>query len=134
MGRKFAVEIVTPERVVLSEQAESLVVPAEKGYLGVLAGHAPLLCALRPGEVRLRTERGERLLATGGGFLEVLRDKATLLVDSLEEAAAIDVPRAEAALRRSREELAAARTEAAREEARAAMERARNRLRVASRK
>ncbi|HXG60507.1 MAG TPA: ATP synthase F1 subunit epsilon [Planctomycetota bacterium] len=134
MARKFAVEIVTPERVVLSEEAESLVVPAEKGYLGILAGHAPLLCTLRPGEVRLKTDRGERLFATGGGFLEVARNKATLLVDSLEEASAIDVPRAEAALRRAREELAAARTETAREEARAAMERARNRLRVASRK
>lgn len=134
MAKKFAVEIVTPERVVLSEEAESLVVPAEKGYLGVLAGHAPLLCTLRAGEVRLKTARGERLFATGGGFLEVVRNKATLLVDSFEEAAAIDVPRAEAALRRAQEALGAARTERARQEARDAMERARNRLRVASRK
>ncbi|MFN3484971.1 MAG: ATP synthase delta/epsilon chain alpha-helix domain-containing protein, partial [Planctomycetota bacterium] len=67
-------------------------------------------------------------------FLEVVRNKATLLVDSFEEAAAIDVPRAEAALRRAQEALGAARTERARQEARDAMERARNRLRVASKK
>ena len=51
MARNFKVEIVTPEKLVFSEEVEALVVPAERGYLGVLAGHAPLLCSLHPGEI-----------------------------------------------------------------------------------
>ena len=54
MAKKFKTEIVTPERLVFSEEIESLVIPAERGYLGVLAGHAPLLCTLQPGAITIR--------------------------------------------------------------------------------
>ena len=54
MAKTFRLEIVTPEKIVFSEDVVSLVAPAENGYLGVLAGHAPLLCTLKPGEIRIR--------------------------------------------------------------------------------
>ena len=54
MARKFKIEIVTPEKLVFSEEIESLVIPAERGYLGVLAGHAPLLATLQPGEITIK--------------------------------------------------------------------------------
>lgn len=133
MARKFKVEIVTPEKVVFSAEAESLVIPAERGYLGVLAGHAPLLCTLQPGEILVRGGgEGDRRFATSGGFVEVTPQKASLLTESVEETSGIDAARARKALERARERLASADRAVDRERARASLERAQNRLRLAS--
>jgi F-type H+-transporting ATPase subunit epsilon len=134
MARKFKVEIVTPEKVSFSEEVESLVVPAERGYLGVLAGHAPLLCALRPGEIRMIQDGHERWFATSGGFMEVAGNKASLLVESAEPVEEIDLPRARESLQRAQERLASADKLLDRERAVASLERARNRVQVASKR
>ena len=133
MAKKFKTEIVTPEKLVFSEEIESLVVPAERGYLGVLAGHAPLLATLQPGEITIKgSSKGELHFATSGGFLEVTPGKAVLLTESAEEAAQIDVPRAEESKKRAEERLAvAAPKEVDKSRAKAALERAMNRLKVA---
>lgn len=133
MGKKFKVEIVTPEKLVFSEEAESLVVPAERGYLGVLAGHAPLLCTLQPGEILIRGEKGDLHYATSGGFMEVTPQKASLLTESAEETSGIDVARCEKALARAKERLASADKGIDKERAKEALERAQNRLKLASR-
>lgn len=132
MARKFKVEIVTPEKVGFSEEVESLVVPAERGYLGVLAGHAPLLCTLRPGEIRILKDGVEEYFATSGGFMEVTPRKTSLLVESAESVKELDVPRAQEAVQRARERLASAEKSVDRRRAEASLERAQNRLRVAS--
>ena len=134
MARKFKVEIVTPEKRVFSEEVESLVVPAERGYLGVLAGHAPLLCTLQPGEIRMIRDGGEICFSTGGGFMEIAGGKASLLTESAEPAAEIDVPRAQEAVQRARERLSSAGKGIDRDRARASLERAQNRLRAASKR
>ena len=132
MAKKFRIEIVTPEKIVFSEEIESLVIPAERGYLGVLAGHAPLLCTLRPGEITLRGEKGEVHFATSGGFMEVTPQKAVLLTESAEDVAAIDLERAEDSKKRALERLApGSGKDVDRARARAALERAQNRLRLA---
>jgi F-type H+-transporting ATPase subunit epsilon len=131
MAKKFKTEIVTPEKVVFSEEIESLVIPAERGYLGVLAGHAPLLCTLQPGEIRIKGDRGEQHYSTSGGFMEVTPGKAVLLTESAEEASAIDVKRAEEAKKRAEDRLAAATKDVDKARARAALERAQNRLKIA---
>ena len=132
MARKFKVEIVSPEKVLFSEEAESLVIPAERGYLGILASHAPLLAALKPGEIRMTVDGDERWLATSGGFVEVTPEKTTLLVDSAEPVKEIDVPRAQEALKRAQEHLASTQPGVDRDRAAAAKERAQNRLKTAS--
>jgi F-type H+-transporting ATPase subunit epsilon len=132
MGKKFKVEIVTPERLALSAEAESLVVPAERGYLGVLAGHAPLLCTLRPGEISLRADGRETHFATGGGFLEVTPQKVVLLTESVEEAGSIDAARAGKARDRAQERIASHDKGVDPARARLSLERAQNRLRLAS--
>lgn len=134
MAKKFKVEIVTPEKLVFSEDVESLVVPAERGYLGVLAGHAPLLCSLRPGEIKVVRDGAESWLATAGGFMEVAGGKASLLTDSAEPVAEIDLPRAQEALKRAQERLGAAAKGVDRDRAQAALERAQNRVRTASKR
>ncbi len=131
MAKKFRTEIVTPEKVVFSEEIESLVIPAERGYLGVLAGHAPLLCTLKPGAITIRGDRGEQHFSTGGGFMEVTPAKAVLLTESAEEVSTIDLKRAEEAKKRAQERLASADKAVDKERARAALDRAQNRLRVA---
>ncbi len=132
MEKKYRIEIVTPEKLVFSEEAESLVVPAERGYLGVLAGHAPLLCTLRPGEISIRREGADLRFATSGGFMEVTPKKATLLTESVEEVSTIDAGRAREAMGRARERLASRDASVDRARAQAALERARNRARLAS--
>ena len=133
MAKKFKTEIVTPERIVFSEEIESLVIPAERGYLGVLAGHAPLLASLQPGEITIKgAAKGELHFATSGGFMEVTPGKAVLLTESAEEVAAIDVARAEESKKRAQERLAiAAGKDVDKTRAKAALERAVNRLKLA---
>ena len=131
MAKKFKTEIVTPEKVVFSEEIESLVIPAERGYLGVLAGHAPLLCTLQLGEIRIKGDKGEQHFSTSGGFMEVTPGKAVLLTESAEEVSTIDVKRAEEGKKRAEERLTATAKDVDKERAKAALERAQNRLRIA---
>jgi F-type H+-transporting ATPase subunit epsilon len=134
MARKFKVEIVSPEKLLFSEEVESLVVPAERGYLGVLASHAPLLAALRPGEIRMVRDGDDSWYAVSGGFMEVTLEKTTLLVDTAEPVAEIDIARAQEALKRAQERLASADEAVDRDRAREARDRAQNRLRAASKR
>ncbi len=134
MAKKFKTEIVTPEKVLFSEEIESLIAPADRGYLGVLAGHAPLLTTLQPGEITIRRESGEVRFATGGGFMEVTPGKAVLLTESAEDADSIDVPRAEKARDRAIERLATPSKDVDADRAQHSKDRALNRIRTASKK
>jgi F-type H+-transporting ATPase subunit epsilon len=133
MAKKFRTEIVTPEKVVFSEEIESLVIPAERGYLGVLAGHAPLLASLQAGEITIKgSPKGELHFATSGGFMEVTPGKAVLLTESAEDVTAIDIARAEESKKRAQERLAlGAGKDVDKGRAKAALDRAQNRLRLA---
>lgn len=129
----FNLDIVTPETTVYSGTVESLRAPGTEGGFGVLARHHPMLAGLTVGEIIYREEGAPpKRMATSGGFAEVRRDKVTLLVETAEGAAEIDVARAEAALARAKERLAQQRADeidVARAEV--ALARAINRLRVA---
>jgi len=103
----FPLDIVTPEKTILSENVASLQIPAAEGSMGILAGHAPLLAELSVGECLVRLANGaEEQLVIAGGFVEVSRERVTVLADSAEFAANIDVDRAEQALARARDMLA----------------------------
>ena len=83
MAKTFRLEIVTPERLVFSDEIVSLVVPAYEGYLGVLAGHAPLLCTLEKGRIEVKKDKGGQDFKTSGGFMEVTPQKTIILADSM---------------------------------------------------
>ena len=134
MAKTFKLEIVTPEKLVFSEDIVSIVVPAEEGYLGVLAGHAPLLASPKPGEIKIRRESGDMLFATSGGFMEVLPKKTSILCESAESPESIDAARAEKAKSRAKDRLAHPAKETDRERAEASVGRAENRIRVAKKK
>ncbi len=94
-------DVVTIERVVFSGDADMVIAPGVEGELGILPQHAPLITALHPGELRIKHGPDEQLLAIGGGYMEVLGDRVTVLADSAEKADEIDVARAEAARERA---------------------------------
>lgn len=94
MSKKITLEVVTPERTVLREQVDSLVVPAAQGYMGVLPGHAPIVAQLTIGVLSYKIDGKEYTAAVSGGFMEVAEDKAVLLADTAELAEEIDVERA----------------------------------------
>ena len=133
MAETIKLEVVTPERVVVSEDTEYIEMPGSTGYLGILPGHAPLLTELLPGEMSYRTGAQAKRLAVGWGLAEVLPHQVTLLVQVAERAEEIDVARAQAAKERAEEALRLA-GESGDLEAQTALQRATARLEVAGKK
>ena len=101
----LTLEIVTPERKVLSEAVDSVVIPGAKGYLGVLPGHAPLLTGLMIGEMSYTQDGKEHTLAVAEGYAEVLRDRVSILAERCEKSFEIDLERAERSKKRGEEAL-----------------------------
>ena len=100
----------------------------------MLAGHAPLMTALTIGLIKVEHDNGDlEYIATSGGFMEVNRDKVTILADTAERSEDIDVVRAEAAIQQARHDLESG-AAVDYEDARTTLERATNRLRVAQNK
>ena len=133
MTDTIRLEIVTPEKAVVSEEAQIVMAPGILGEFGVLTGHTPFMTTLKMGAVHYRTTDGaERFVFVSGGFAEALPDKVTILAESAERRVDIDLERAQSALSRARERLA---REDAKdidfERARAALERALFRVKLA---
>lgn len=97
----LVLDIVTVERQVLSAEVDMVTAPGVEGELGILPRHAPLITALAEGELRIKQGADERIFAIGGGYLEVLDDRITVLADSAEYAEEIDIARAEEARERA---------------------------------
>ena len=100
--------IVTPERQFLRGSVVEVVMPGAEGELGILPGHAPLLTELGIGELAYRGAGASPsgVLAIIQGFAEVLGDRVTVLAETAERAAEIDLARAEAAKARAEQRLA----------------------------
>ena len=126
MAKSFKVVITTPDEEAWTGEAVSATIPGLAGYLGVWANHAPLVAALVPGIVTLRTDDmgNEQRLAVGAGFVEVSDNVVNVMTDTCELGQAIDVRRAEEALERARERLASMEADLDRERARLAKARA----------
>ena len=130
---KLTLEIVTPERSLVSEEVDEVQLPGAEGYFGVLPGHTPLLATLQVGELWYRIGQERHYLAVAFGFAEVLPDRVTVLAQLAEKPEDIDVPRAEAAKKRAEERLARPPVDIDFERARIAMMKSLIRLQVASR-
>lgn len=87
----FLLEIVTPQRKLLSMEVEETTAPGQEGEFGVLAGHTPFLTVLKPGEVAFKKGAESGVLAVGRGYAEVLPGKTTILVDTAARESEIDV-------------------------------------------
>jgi F-type H+-transporting ATPase subunit epsilon len=105
MAETLHLQIVTPDKRLVSEDVDQVQIPGKSGYLGVLPGHAPLLSELMIGEISYTKGGTTQYLAVSWGFAEVLPDKVTILADAAERADEIDVKRAQDAKARAEEAL-----------------------------
>jgi len=105
MAELIALEVVTPERLLVREEVTAVQLPAKNGYLGILPGHAPLLAELGTGFMYFEAGGRRWYLAVHEGFLEVLADRVRVLANAAERAEEIDVARAQADMQRAQEQV-----------------------------
>ncbi len=125
-------EVVTPEKRLVAEQVEEVILPGSEGYLGVLPGHAPLLASLGIGELVYRRGAVRHYLSLAWGFVEVLPDRVSILAEVGERADEIDRARAAQARDRALGRLRSGQSETDFSRAQVALEKALIRLQVAS--
>lgn len=101
----FKLSVVSPERLVLSEEVEAAQVPGKNGYLGILPGHAPMMTELDIGELSYRQGDRTAFLAVTWGYCEVLADQVIVLAERAERAEEVDRVRAQASMERARRRL-----------------------------
>lgn len=128
--RHLTLEFVTPERAIVHDDVDEVVLPGEEGSIGVLPGHAALLAALKTGEMWYRKGPEKKFAFVAGGFAEVVPDRVSVLAHVAERAEDIDLARAEAAKRRAEERISKPSSEIDIERARVALLRALTRVQV----
>ena len=128
---KIMLEIVTPERVVVSEEVDEVVLPGVEGEFGVLEGHIPFLTTLKVGELVYKTGEKTEHLAVTWGYVEVAGDSVKVLVEAAERATEIDLNRAQMALEQAEKMLTAGKDDADHEKAKVRLEKAVIRVQVA---
>ncbi len=122
MAEKVAFELVSPERLLISQEVEMIVVPGAEGDFGVLAGHSAMVSSIRPGVIAI-FENGavtERIFISGG-FAEVTPERCTVLADDAEPVEGLDRASLEGSLAGLREEAGGAGDEAEKQAAEAAL-------------
>jgi F-type H+-transporting ATPase subunit epsilon len=118
MADKIHFDLVSPERMLLSEDVDMVTVPGTEGYFGVLAGHAPLVSTLRPGVIDVKGARdGELRLFVRGGFAEVNAEKIIVLAEEAIPLSEFHVAALDQRIRDAEEDLVAAQSDAERDKA-----------------
>lgn len=134
MAENIRLEVVTPEKIIVSEEAQIAAAPGSLGEFGVLRGHTPFLTTLKTGRIRFTdSDSKERYVFVNSGFAEALPDKVTVLAESAERRRDIDLKRATAAKDRAEKRLAEDRAsdDIDFSRAKAALERAIQRIKLA---
>lgn len=98
-------EVVTPERIVVTHEVNMVSLRGGSGELGILPRHMPLATTVKPGVVKVKIGEGEDFISVSQGFLQVLPDRITLLVDTAEIGSQVDIERATRAKERAEKRL-----------------------------
>ena len=115
VDRKFEFELVSPERLLMSEPVDMAVIPGSEGDFGVLAGHSLLISTLRPGVIEVwQGETVVNRLFVAGGFAEVTDARCTVLADEAVPVDEINAAEAQVAFEQARDALAAGETDESR--------------------
>lgn len=112
MAEKFAFELVSPEKLLVAQQVEMVVVPGGDGHFGVLKGHMSMLSTIQPGVIDIYEQRSaisSRLFVTGG-FAEVTPERCTVLAEEVVPVASLDRAKVEQELRDAEEDVADAKS------------------------
>lgn len=105
VGKTFQVEVISPERVFYTGEADMVELTTSEGEIGVLPGHIPLTTIVVPGILRIMKDGEKKEAALHEGFMEILPDKVTILAESCEWPDEIDINRANEAKRRAERRL-----------------------------
>lgn len=133
MAQMFQLEVITPERRVVSLPVDFVTLPTVDGIYGILAGHAPMVGALKAGVVHYRNQGASQSLAVTGGFFEAGPHATVVLADEAELPEEIDVAAAMVERDRARAVIESGGDQEAVARAKEALERAMARLRAAGR-
>ena len=127
-------EIVTAERIVLSDDVDQVNAPTKDGRVGILPRHMPLITSLTEGELSIIKNGVRTEFAVFGGFMIVLPDRVTILADSCDRSDEIDLDRAEEARQRAEERIAQRKSDQDMIQAEAELRRAMMQIRIAQTK
>ena len=133
MASKLLLEVVTPEKLLLSQPVDMVIAPGTEGEFGVLPGHCHFLSTLRIGELRYQTEDVWHYMSVLWGFAEVTPTKVTVMAEIAEKAEDIDVERAQAAVEKAEQRLQVGGLPSELKEAEISLEKARLRRKIAER-
>jgi len=133
MAGKLLLEVVTPEKLLLSQEVVEVIAPGSEGDFGVLPGHCYFLSLLRIGELRYRVGPTTNYISVLSGFAEVTPQNVTILADIAEKAEDIDVDRAQAAVEKAQRRLEVGGLPSDLKEAQISLEKARLREKIAAR-
>ncbi len=132
MAGYIQLEVVTPQKEVVNEEAQIIVAPGELGQFGVLVGHTPFMTSLQVGTIRYNDTQGtEHCVFVSGGFAEALPDKVTVLAESAERRSDIDIERARSAQERAEKRIETGGEDVDFQRAKAALQRAVHRVALA---
>ena len=133
MAGKILLEVVTPEKQLLSQPVDEVIAPGSEGEFGVLPGHCHFLSTLRIGELRYRVDNQTHHMAILWGFAEVTPTKVTIMAEVAEKAEDIDVDRATAKVEEAERRLHSGGLPSEVKEAQISLEKARLRKKIAVR-
>ncbi|MBH0204761.1 MAG: ATP synthase F1 subunit epsilon [Nitrospira sp. ST-bin4] len=133
MAGKILLEVVTPEKQLLSQQVDEVIAPGSEGEFGVLPGHCHFLSTLKIGELRYRVGDQTSHMAILWGYAEVTPTKVTVMAEIAEKAEDIDVERATAKVEEAEHRLQAGGLPSEVKEAQISLEKARLRKKIAER-
>ena len=133
MAGKLLLEVVTPEKLLLSQEVDEVTCPGTEGEFGVLPGHCHFLSTLKIGELRYLVGGTTNYISVLSGFADVTPQKVTILADIAEKAEDIDVERAQAAVEKAQRRLEVGGLPSEVEEAKISLEKARLRRKIAVR-
>ncbi|MCL5433054.1 MAG: ATP synthase F1 subunit epsilon [Patescibacteria group bacterium] len=108
----LTLEIITPEKIVYKDDVDEVLVETVNGQIGILPNHIGLLTQVVPGELIIKKGKSVQFLAITGGFLEVIKNKATILADYAVRSDQIEVSRALAAQKRAEQSVKEAKEKA----------------------
>jgi len=133
MPGKILLEIVTPDKLLLSQEVDEIIAPGVEGEFGVLPGHCQFLSSLRVGELKYRVGDAVNHMTIMWGFVDVTPKRVTVLAEIAEKAEDIDIERAQAKVLEAEAKVAAGGTREEIEVALTSLEKARLRKKVAER-
>jgi F-type H+-transporting ATPase subunit epsilon len=111
---KIAFDLVSPERLLLSEEADMVTVPGAEGYMGVMAGHAPIVSTLRAGMIDVEKDGQDRRFFIRGGFTEINPEKIVVLAEEAIPMEEFDIQVLDQRIKDTEEDLIAAKSDAER--------------------